>query len=47
MIGTDLQGSVSPHQETDCALLFVFKQLDVTGASLLPLGRIVLRGKTI
>lgn len=47
MISTDLQGPVSPHQDADCALLFVFQQLDVTGSSLLPLRWIVLRGKTI
>lgn len=47
MIGTDLQGSVSPHQEADCASLFVFQQLDITGSSLLPLWWVVLRGKTV
>lgn len=47
MICTNLQGSVSPHQEADCALLFVFQQLDITGSSLFPLWWVVLRGKTI
>lgn len=47
MIGTNLQGSVSPHQDTDCALLFVFQQLHVTSSSLLPLWWVILRGKTI
>lgn len=47
MIGTDLQGFVSPHQDSDCSLLFVFQQLHVTGASLLPLWWVILRCKTI
>lgn len=47
MIGTNLQGSVSPHQETDRALLSVFQQLHIAGSSLLPLWWVVLRGKTI
>lgn len=47
MIGTNLQGSVSPHQDTDCALLLVFQELDVTSPSLLPLWWVILRGETI
>lgn len=47
MIGTNLQGAVSPHHDADCALLFVFQQLDVTCSSLLPLWWVQLRGKTI
>lgn len=47
MVGTDLQGFVSPHQDPDCSLLFVFEQLHVTGASLLPLWWVVLRCKAI
>lgn len=47
MIGTNLQGSVSPHQEANCALLFVFEQFDITGSSLLPFWWVVLRGKAI
>ena len=47
MVCTNLQGSVSPHQEADCTLLFVFQQLDIAGSSLFPLGWVVLRGKTI
>lgn len=47
MIGADLQGSVSPHQDADGAFLFVFKQLDVAGPPLLPLGWVVLRRKAV
>lgn len=47
MVGTDLQGSVSSHQEANRALLFVFQQLDITGASFLPFWGVVLRGKPV
>lgn len=47
VVSADLQRSVSPHQDTDGSLVSVFEQLDVTGAPLLPLRRVVLRGKAV
>lgn len=47
MVGADLEGSVSPHQDADGASLFVLEQLDVAGPPLLPLRWVDLGGKAV
>ena len=40
MVGADLEGLVAAHDEADLLRLLVLEQSDVTGAALLPLGRV-------
>lgn len=40
MIGADLEGLVSPHDETSAAILLVLEETDVASATLLPLLRL-------
>lgn len=46
MIGAYLQGLVPPHEEADGPFLLMLQELDIAGASFLPLGEIVLRSKS-
>lgn len=47
VVGTDFEGAVSPHEKADGTLFFVSQEFDITRPALLPLGRVVLTGKTI
>lgn len=47
VVGTDFEGAISPHEKADGTLLFVSQEFDITRPTLLPLGRVVLTGKTI
>ena len=47
VISADLQGPVSPHEQANGALLFVFQQLHVPGSPLLPLWGVVVRGEAV
>lgn len=40
VVGADLEGLVAAHDEADLLGLLVLEQSDVTGAALLPLGRV-------
>lgn len=47
VVGADLQGAISSHEQTDVSLLFVFQELHITCATFLPLWGVVFTGKTV